>query len=71
MCDEVVARGIQAAGDVGQTHGDLYEQADASLRAAVLNHSLVHLKVTTEKLLSAILKKNFHIHTLTDCMGEA
>lgn len=71
MCDEVVAHGIQAAGDVGQTHGDLYVQADASLRAAVLNHSLVHLKVTTEKLLSTILQKNFHIHTLTDCMGEA
>lgn len=48
MCDEVVAQGIQAAGDVGQTHGDLYEEADAGLGVAVLNHSLVHLKMVTD-----------------------
>ena len=42
--DEVVAESIQAAGDVGQTHGYLYEQADPGLIAAVLNDSLVHLR---------------------------
>lgn len=48
--DEVVARGVQAAGDVGQAHGDLDEKAEAGLGAAVLNHSLVHLTgPTTEK----------------------
>lgn len=55
--DEVVACGVQAAGDVGQTHCDLYEQADTSLRATVHNHSLVHLKATTEKLLTTILRE--------------
>lgn len=44
MSDEVVAQGVQAAGDVGQAYSYLYEQADAGLGAAVLNHSLVHLK---------------------------
>lgn len=42
MSDEVVAQSIQTAGDVGQTHRYLYEQADAGLGAAVLNHPLVH-----------------------------
>lgn len=41
--DEVVAQSIQAAGDVGQTHGCLDEQADLGLTAAVLNHFPVHL----------------------------
>lgn len=44
MSDEVVAQGVQAAGDVRQTHTYLYEQADAGLGCAVLDHSLVHLK---------------------------
>lgn len=43
MGDEVVAQSVQTAGDVGQTHSYLYEQADPGLGAAVLNHSLVHL----------------------------
>lgn len=54
MSDEVVAQGVQAAGDVGQAHRYLYEQADAGLGAAVLNHPLVHLEWGTEKLQSAI-----------------
>ncbi len=49
MSDEVVAQAVQTAGDVGQTHGYLYEQADPGLVAAVLNHSLVHLEWRTEK----------------------
>lgn len=69
--DEVVTRGVQAAGDVGQTHGDLYEQADSSLRAAVLDHALVHLKATAEKLLSTVLREYLHIHTVLDCIGAS
>lgn len=41
--DEVIAQGVQAAGDVGHTHADLDEKADAALGAAVLDHPLVHL----------------------------
>lgn len=55
MRDEVVAQGVQAAGDVGQTHGDLDEEADAGLGVAVLNHSLVHLKMVTEIAVIAVL----------------
>lgn len=44
MSDEVVAEGIQAAGDVRQAHTYLDEQADAGLGCTVLNHSLAHLK---------------------------
>lgn len=43
MENEVVAQGVQAAGDVGHTHADLDEKADAALGAAVLDHPLVHL----------------------------
>lgn len=43
MQDEVVAQGVQAAGDVGHTHADLEEEADAALAAAVLDHPMVHL----------------------------
>ncbi len=49
MSDEVVAQSVQTAGDVGQAHGDLNEQADAGLVAAVPNHFLVHLEWRTEK----------------------
>lgn len=55
MSDEVVAQAVQTAGDVGQTHGYLYEQADPGLVAAVLNHSLVHLEWRTEKHQSTTL----------------
>lgn len=50
MSDEVVAQSVQAAGDVGQAHRYLYEQTDAGLGGAVLNHPLVHLEWGTEKL---------------------
>lgn len=55
MSDEVVAQGVQTAGDVGQAHGYLYEQADPFLVAAVLNHFLVHLECRTETHQSTIL----------------
>lgn len=42
--DEVVAQSVQAARDVGQTQGQLEEQADPGLGLAVLDHFLVHLK---------------------------
>lgn len=42
MSDEVVAQSVQTAGDVGQAHGDLYEQADPGHVAAVLNYSLAY-----------------------------
>lgn len=44
MSDEVVAQGVQAAGDVGQAHSYLNEETDAGLAAAALNDSLMHLK---------------------------
>lgn len=44
MGDEVVAQSVQTAGDVGHTHADLDEEADAALGAAVLDQPLTHLK---------------------------
>jgi len=41
--DEVVAQGVQAAGDVGEAHRRLDKQADPGLAAAVFNHPLTHL----------------------------
>lgn len=68
VCDEVVAQGIQAAGDVGQTHGDLYEEADAGLGVAVLNHFLVHLKMVTNKAVITVLP---YVHDdLTIAQGD-
>lgn len=44
MSNKVVAQSVQTAGNVGQTHGYLYEQADPGLGTTLLNHTLVHLE---------------------------
>lgn len=44
MSNEVVAQSVQTAGDVGQAHSYLYEQADASHGATVRDHFLAHLE---------------------------
>lgn len=44
MSDEVVAQSIQTAGDIGQAHSYLYEQADDLHGATVRDHFLAHLE---------------------------
>lgn len=63
--DKVVAEDIEAAVDVGETHGQLQEQADALLGAALHDEAIPHQELQEEAQVDG--KKGDHKDSQTGC----